>query len=164
MVLTDKNTALSTIKQRLGAMYKGELITSPERIFIMVDAVDIVAVSRIMFIDLECRLSTVTGRDSPTHFELNYHWAFDKAGCVVTVRAAVDRVNPVIDSIAPLFTGAEWIEREMWELLGITFKHHPDMRHLLLMDEWPEGYYPLRRDYVGPPQSVWDEINKKCLS
>jgi NADH:ubiquinone oxidoreductase subunit C len=42
---------------------------------------------------------------------------------------------------------AEWIEREMWELLGIRFRNHPDLRHLLLSDDWPEGKYPLRRDY-----------------
>ena len=42
---------------------------------------------------------------------------------------------------------AEWIEREMWELLGISFRDHPDLRHLVLQDDWPEGKYPLRRDY-----------------
>ncbi len=37
----------------------------------------------------------------------------------------------------------------MWELLGIRFRNHPDLRHLLLGDDWPEGKYPLRRDYQG---------------
>jgi len=45
-----------------------------------------------------------------------------------------------------------WIEREMRELLGITFEGHPDPRRLLLPDNWPDGVYPLRQDY-----SEWDE-------
>jgi len=65
-----------------------------------------------------------------------------------TVRTKLDRDKPALESIAGICKGAEWIEREMWELLGITFKNHPDMRHLLLADDWPEGKYPLRRDYV----------------
>jgi len=68
---------------------------------------------------------------------------------VVTVRTKLDRDNPQVDSVAAICKGAEWIEREMWELLGITFRNHPDVRHLLLRDDWPEGKYPLRRDYTG---------------
>ena len=56
-----------------------------------------------------------------------------------------------LDSIAPFCRAAEWIEREMWELLGIRFRNHPDLRHLLLDDDWPEGQYPLRRDYRAEP-------------
>ena len=52
--------------------------------------------------------------------------------------------------MALLCPAAEWIEREMWELLGIDFKNHPDMRHLLLDDDWPEGNYPLRRSVRAP--------------
>jgi len=51
-----------------------------------------------------------------------------------------------VDSIAPVIKGAEWIEREINELLGVTFKNHPDMKHLILPEDWPEGKYPLRRD------------------
>ena len=59
----------------------------------------------------------------------------------------IDRDQPELASITPICPAAEWIEREMWELLGITFTDHPDLRHLLLEDDWPEGKYPLRRDY-----------------
>ena len=45
-----------------------------------------------------------------------------------------------------------WIEREIHEILGINFKGHPDMRKLLLPEGWPEGVYPLRRDY-----KEWDK-------
>ncbi len=58
-----------------------------------------------------------------------------------------DKKNPQIDSITPIIQGAEWIEREMWELLGINFVGHPNLVHLLLMDDWPEGKFPLRHDH-----------------
>jgi NADH-quinone oxidoreductase subunit C len=58
-----------------------------------------------------------------------------------------DRAQPEIDSITPIFPGAEWIEREMWEMLGINFSGHPNLKRLLLADDWPEGKYPLRQDY-----------------
>ena len=79
--------------------------------------------------------------------EVLYHWALDRADCVVTVLTRLDREAPEVESIAPFCVAAEWIEREMWELLGIGFRNHPDLRHLLLADDWPEGKYPLRRDY-----------------
>ena len=66
---------------------------------------------------------------------------------MVVIKTKMPRENPEVESIAAICPAAEWIEREMWELLGITFKNHPDMRHLLLTDDWPEGKYPLRRDY-----------------
>jgi len=64
---------------------------------------------------------------------------------IFSVRALLkDKDKPEIDSLAQLFPGAEWIEREIWELLGINFSGHPNLRHLLLIDEWPQGEYPLR--------------------
>jgi NADH-quinone oxidoreductase subunit C len=49
---------------------------------------------------------------------------------------------------------AEWIEREMWELLGIKFLGHPDLRHLLLSDDWPEDNFPLRRNHAAGSDEV----------
>ena len=120
---------------------------SPTRIFIEVDPDDIPDISRLLFKDLKARFQTASGIDTPAAIEVLYHWAFDSFSCVVTVRTRLNREQPQIESIAPICVGAEWIEREMWELLGITFNNHPDMRHLLLADDWPKDRYPLRRDY-----------------
>jgi len=51
-----------------------------------------------------------------------------------------------VESIANLIKCAEWIEREIAELLGVKFNNHPNMKHLILPEDWPEGKYPLRRD------------------
>ncbi|MCX6358013.1 MAG: NADH-quinone oxidoreductase subunit C, partial [Candidatus Aureabacteria bacterium] len=50
------------------------------------------------------------------------------------------------DSLAPVLKAAEWIEREIHEMLGVRFTGHPNLKRLLLADDMPEGRYPLRRD------------------
>lgn len=120
---------------------------SPRRIYVEIRPEDICDASRVMFEELGARFQITSGVDTPSAIELLYHWAFDEIGCVLTVRTHIDRDTPEIDSIAPICVAAEWIEREIWELLGVRFRNHPDMRHLLLADDWPEGKYPLRRNY-----------------
>jgi len=121
---------------------------TPRRIYVEVKSEDVPGVTRIVFADLGARFQIASGVDTPSAIEILYHWAFDDLDLVVTVRTKLDRTNPEIESVAGICSGTEWIEREMWELLGIKFRNHPDMRHLLLKNDWPEGKYPLRRDYV----------------
>ena len=123
-----------------------ELVRKSERRFYIDIAPEtVVDASRLMLEEMGARLQTATGIDTPAGIEVMYHWALDSEDCVVTLRVTVDREAPALDSIAVMYPAAEWIEREMWELLGIEFKGHPDLRHLLLDDNWPEGNYPLRR-------------------
>ncbi len=142
-----REDVLSRIKATLQDRLLGLEERSVKRVFIEVSPNDVPEASRLMFQDLQARFQIATGVDTPTAIEVLYHWALDSLGCVVTVRTRLNRENPEIESIAPLCSAAEWIEREMWELLGIRFRNHPDLRHLLLRDDWPEGKYPLRRDY-----------------
>ena len=142
-----KAEILEQIRQRLGAKIVDFHEKSARRYYVEVRPEDVPEATRLMFKDLGARFQIATGVDTPAAIEILYHWAFDQHGFVVTVRTKLDRNKPEIESVAGICTGTEWIEREMWELLGITFRNHPDMRHLLLKDDWPEGKYPLRRDY-----------------
>jgi len=119
---------------------------SARRIYFSVDKKDIFKTIECLVKKLGLRFSTATGIDTPAGFELLYHFSFDKAGEFYSLRVLLeDKTHPEIDSIAPLFPGAEWIEREIWEMLGINFKNHPNLKKLLLADDWPEGNYPLRQ-------------------
>ena len=142
-----REETLNQIKSQLGDKVVGVQEKSPRRVFIEVRPKDVPEVSRVMFRELKARLQIATGVDTPTAIEILYHWALDPLDCIVSIRTKLDRDKPEIESIAGLCKGAEWIEREIWELLGVRFHNHPDMRHLLLTDDWPEGKYPLRRDY-----------------
>jgi NADH-quinone oxidoreductase subunit C len=61
------------------------------------------------------------------------------------VKVKVPGAAPAVPTVSGLFPAANWLEREVWDLFGIVFEGHPDLRRLLLMDDW-EGH-PLRKDY-----------------
>jgi NADH:ubiquinone oxidoreductase subunit C len=145
----NRDTVLEKVRAGLGERIVNWFEKNPRRYYVEVKPEDVPDATRLMFKDLGARFQIASGVDTPSAIEILYHWAFDRHDCIVTVVTKLDREKPEIESVAGICTGTEWIEREMWELLGITFKGHPDMRHLLLLDEWPEGKYPLRRDYTG---------------
>lgn len=144
-----REEALSQIRTALGERLLHLEEKSAKRAFVTVSPEDVPEITRLMLEDLQARFQIATGTDTPSTIEVLYHWALDPIGFVITVRTQLDREEPEIESIAPICRAAEWIEREMWELLGIRFRNHPDMRHLLLSEDWPDGQYPLRRDYRG---------------
>ena len=106
----------------------------------------IVETARLLYEKHGLRLITVSGVDCRERIELLYHFSLDREGAVVSLRVSLGKENPEIDSLAPHLKAADWIEREIHELLGVGFRGHPDLRHLMLADDWPEGRYPLRRD------------------
>ena len=56
-----------------------------------------------------------------------------------------DDSSPIIDTVVPLWAGANWFEREVWDLYGIKFRGHPDLRRILMYEEFIG--FPLRKDY-----------------
>jgi NADH-quinone oxidoreductase subunit C len=94
-------------------------------------------------------LFCLTCIDFKTHFTMVYHLSSSKNRLLnIVVKSKVDRENPVIESVSAIFKTAEFHEREVFDLFGVSFKNHPDLRRLLLTEEW-EGY-PLRKDYEDP--------------
>jgi len=119
---------------------------SPRRIYIDLRPKYIPEVVGFLFHDMGGRLQTATGIDTRRNIEIVYHFSFDGSGTIISLRTLVDRNNPEIESITPIIKGAEWIEREIHELLGVGFKNHPNLKRLLLTEDWPEAKYPLRRE------------------
>jgi len=121
---------------------------SSRRIYFSVEAKDIREVACLLFRDLGLRFAIATGQDTPGGFEILYHFSFDKTGEIISVRILIkDKKKPEVDSLATIFPAAEWIEREIWEMLGINFIGHPNLKRLLLAEDWPEGKYPLRHEH-----------------
>jgi Ni,Fe-hydrogenase III large subunit/NADH:ubiquinone oxidoreductase subunit C len=89
-------------------------------------------------------LSTITGVDLVTEIELNYHMA---CGGTVTLKNRVLREKPVTKTITDILPGANLYEREVFDLLGVVFEGHPNLERLLLPESWPQGNYPLRKDW-----------------
>lgn len=95
-------------------------------------------------------LVCITGVDYGSELGAIYHLRSTKNGhsLVLKVRTE-DRENPHFDSVTDLWKSADFLEREVYDLFGIKFTNHPDLRRLLLDSSWG---YPLRKDYV-------DDIN-----
>ena len=79
------------------------------------------------------------------HFECIYNLYSTTHGHRLLVSVSVPRDNPVVPSVASLWAIAEWQEREVFDLMGVLYDGHPDLRRLFLEDDW-QGY-PLRKDY-----------------
>jgi NADH:ubiquinone oxidoreductase subunit C len=86
-------------------------------------------------------LSTITGQDTGSEIELLYHF-WDGQG--LTLQVSLPRDEPRIATLTDLIPGAAFYEREVSEMLGVTFAGHPDLRALLLADDW-DGGPPLRQ-------------------
>jgi NADH-quinone oxidoreductase subunit C len=78
-------------------------------------------------------------------FELNYHLVSIPRHNRLGLQVRLAGSDPEVDSLVPVWPGANWLEREIFDLFGIRFAGHPDLRRILLPEDW-EGY-PLRRDY-----------------
>ena len=89
----------------------------------------------------------ISAVDYQTEFEIIYHFArIDDNGEMIEIRITLPRDSPTIDSITELWGGADWHEREAYDLMGIYFIGHPNLKRVLL----PDGFagHPLRKDYV----------------
>ncbi len=123
-----------------------------KKVYIEIKQESLVKVARYIFKDLKARFNTASGVDMRYHMEILYHFLIENINLLISLRVKLQKSKLEIDSLSPIFEGANWIEREMHEILGINFKGHPDLRRLLLPDDWPDGVYPLRRDY-----KEWDK-------
>jgi NADH-quinone oxidoreductase subunit C len=95
---------------------------------------------------LEC----ISGVDNGKELGVVYHLTSTRHGHTVVLKVwTADRENPVVDSLSDMWKGADFLEREVYDLLGISFQGHPDLRRLFLDKSWG---FPLRKDYS-------DEIN-----
>ena len=148
----NRDQLLEDIRTRFQADIVEFYDKSPTRVYIEIKPESLVAVGTYIFKDLKARFHIASGMDARSHFEILYHFNIEYLNVLISIRVKLDKKDPRVASLTPVFNGVNWIEREMNELLGIEFEGHPDMRRLLLAKEWPEGVYPLRTDY-----EEWDK-------
>lgn len=121
------------------------------RIFISVPRNDLIKTVNILSNELNIQhLSTITARDVGNELEILYHFLLK--GVIITIRTTCPKDDPTIDTIVNIFPGAVLYERELNDILGIIPKGHPDLRRLVLPDDWVGGY-PLRKDWKPPQES-----------
>jgi NADH-quinone oxidoreductase subunit C len=110
----------------------------------------IVSVCGFLKYDLKfIRLSTVTGVDrfpAEPRFEVVYHLHSLDRNERLRLKCRLAGENPAVESVTSVWRSANWYERETFDLFGIRFLNHPDLRRIMLPDDWVG--YPLRKDYA----------------
>lgn len=94
-------------------------------------------------------LFCLTCIDWKTHLTMVYHLSSVKHRHNIVIKSKLDRSNPEIETVSHIWRTAEFHEREVYEMFGVNFLNHPDLRLLILPDGW-EGKNPLRKDFEDP--------------
>jgi NADH-quinone oxidoreductase subunit C len=89
-------------------------------------------------------LRNLSGTDQETHLEVAYHLISLETKVEYCVKIKTDRETPSIPSVTPVWATANWNEREVFDLLGVDFPGHPDLRRIMMPDDWVG--HPLRKD------------------
>ncbi|MEP7318896.1 MAG: NADH-quinone oxidoreductase subunit C [Panacibacter sp.] len=90
-------------------------------------------------------LFCITCVDWKTHFTMVYHLTSTTHRHTIVVKSKLDRNNPEIETVSDIWRTAEFHEREAYDLFGVKFINHPDLRRLFMTDDWVG--WPLRKDY-----------------
>jgi NADH:ubiquinone oxidoreductase subunit C len=98
-------------------------------------------------------LFCLTCIDWKTHLTMVYHLSSTLHRHNVVIKSKLDRNNPEIDSVSLIWRTAEFHEREVYEMFGVNFQNHPDLRLLILPDGW-EGKNPMRKDFEDPVNMI----------
>ncbi len=148
--MSNNDHLLSLIRSRCGESiisthsYRGDatVVIRPERLL---------ATARVLreepglSFDLLLDVTCVDYLGQQPRFELVYHFYSTRHRHRLRLKARVDERDPTIDSLVPLWVGANWLERETFDMYGVRFRGHPDLRRIYLYEEF-EGH-PLRKDY-----------------
>ena len=97
-----------------------------------------------LLVDVTC-VDYLNSRDATDRFGLVYLLANTESGERLTLRVMLNEPDPQVASVTPLWEGANWLEREVWDMFGIRFQGHPDLRRILMPEEFTA--HPLRKDY-----------------
>jgi NADH-quinone oxidoreductase subunit C len=150
------------IQQRLAAKFGeriGPLAPANKDAFLLVKPADVVELCRFLKeepdLAFDC-LMNLSAVDWPkkNQIEMVYHlWSYAKGHSFI-LKAQLDRAAPEIASLEPVWKSADWLEREQYDLMGVQFTGHPDLRRIMMPDDWIG--HPLRKDYKEAAQ--WHNI------
>jgi NADH-quinone oxidoreductase subunit C len=149
------NAQLSTgeLAERLAAAFPGELanlrIQEPDTVIGQVDRAALKSLARRLHDLPETpfeALMLISTVDYRTHFDCVYHLYSLTAARYLELHVELPHGEPVVETVSDVWPAADWYEREAWDMMGIRFRGHPDLRRILLKDDWIG--HPLRKDYI----------------
>ncbi len=99
-----------------------------------------------MDFDYIVHISSVDWPESPERFEVVYEFYSIRRRARIRIKVRVTEEQPVVDSVVGVWKGADFMEREVYDMMGVRFRGHPDLKRILMPDEYDEGF-PLRKDF-----------------
>ncbi|MBI2930385.1 MAG: NADH-quinone oxidoreductase subunit C [Planctomycetes bacterium] len=140
------------ILARVKAQYPDvEVVEAPGDAFALVPQEKLTDVARWLRDTPELRFdfpTCVSGVDDKQSFWVVYHLYSVRHNHRAVLKVKLGREEPHVSSVCSIWPGADWHERETYDMYGIVFDGHPDLRRILLPEDWPG--YPLRKDYDFP--------------
>jgi len=141
------NELCNKLRESLGETLLELNAKGPRRVFMRVSRDNFKeCLKKVLKIIEPFHISTISGVDYRDRIELIYHiWSLTLK-VEVSIKVDLPRDNPKIETICDVIPGALLYEREVYDLLGVTFEGHPGLKHSVLPEDWPEGVHPLRKD------------------
>jgi NADH-quinone oxidoreductase subunit C len=152
--MKDAATIHAHLREKFGDAV-GALEGAGDAAWTSVDPARVNAVARHLKTDPGLRfdcLSNLSGVDYPKqgHIQIVYHLYSYAYRHGFVLKADTARDNPVAQTVSDVWSHADWAEREVFDLLGVRFEGHPDLRRILMPEDWPG--HPLRKDFVEPQE------------
>jgi len=140
------------LKERFGDRVLETVEKKPDP-FVVIEPAALAEISRYLRDDpelaMDC-LSNESGVDYKDRVEVVYHVFSYRLRHAAVLKVRLPRENPRVDTVEGIWNSANWMEREIFDLLGVTFDGHSDLRRILMPEDWPG--HPLRKDFVEPQE------------
>ncbi len=146
--MKETNAILADIKEKFGSQISQTNISDEKRVSLVIPREALLEMAEYLHHDVKLRFIIASALESKAGFEIYYHFSNDQTGLILNLHVILPGKEPEIQSLTSLFEAANWIEREIHEILGITFPGHPNLEKLISEGNWAEGVYPYRKEYL----------------
>ncbi len=143
----NKELIIDNLKKKFNSDILGTVIRNERRFTIDIHPDSLLRIAEYLFKEAGFRFIIASALHSKKGFEIYYHYSLDQIGLIMNLHVVLVSNEPEIESLSNMMEAANWIEREMHELLGINFLHHPNQEKLISEGNWAEGVYPYRKNF-----------------
>ncbi|MCJ7506268.1 NADH-quinone oxidoreductase subunit C [Candidatus Bathyarchaeota archaeon] len=143
--LAKEQELVEDLKQRFGDKVTESLVQRSRRVFVTINSDSLTEVVTHVAQKGYRHVSTITGLDLGQAIGVIYHLV--EGSVVLSLKTNVPKTDPKLPTIVNIILGAELYEREIHDMFGVVFEGHPDLSPLILPEKWPNGLYPLRKEW-----------------
>ncbi len=123
----------------------GLMVLQRKRLVVQIRKEALLEIANYFLDELKYRFIIASGMNADHGYDIIYHFSDDSTGYMVNLMVNIDEKQPEVESMANMISAANWIEREMHELLGIKFINHPNLTSLISDGNWEETEHPYAR-------------------